>query len=72
MVGSEDVALPESLSQKMLQRLKRWSSLKHYMWSLGMKDKTLQGKGKGALKPIALRWQWPFNGKLPWIANAHR
>jgi hypothetical protein len=52
----------------MLQRLKWWSSLKHYMRSVGMKENTLQSKGKGALKPKDLRWQWRIDGKGPWMA----
>ena len=27
--GSEDVALPDNLGRRMLQRLKRWGSLNH-------------------------------------------
>jgi hypothetical protein len=50
--------------------VKRWSCLKHYMWSVGMKEKTLQGKGKGTLKPIALQWQWRIYSKGPSKANA--
>ena len=60
---SEDVATMELFDVKRcLLDVKRWSCLKYYMWTVGMKEKTLQGKGKGALKPIALRWPRPFNG----------
>ena len=52
---SEDVALSDNLGRRTLQRFKRWSSLKHYMRSVGMKENTLQSKGKGALKPKDLR-----------------
>ena len=42
MARSEGVALPKSLGRTMLPRLKRWSSLKHYMWSVGFKLKCWQ------------------------------
>ena len=48
--GSEDVALPESLGRRMLQRIKRWSSLKHYMWSVRMKEKMSKTYGLGPIR----------------------
>ena len=50
-------------------KAKRWSSLKHYMYSVGFKKKALRSQrlfeGKGSSKTKALRWQRqrPFEGK---------
>jgi hypothetical protein len=74
-------ALPENLGRRMLQRL---SSLKHYMCSVGLKEKSLRWQRQRALwrqKPFngngpslakALRWprQGPFDGKGPTVAKA--
>jgi hypothetical protein len=65
-----------------LQRLKRSSSLKHYMRSVGLKEKTLRGErpldGNGASMLKVLRWQYGlalqcqtrFDRKGPSMANA--
>jgi hypothetical protein len=60
----EDVALPESLGRRIVPRLKRWSNLKHYKWSVSFKERAIEGKAravryqsKGTLK------QRPFDRK---------
>ena len=69
-------ALPDNLGRRMLQRLKRWSSLKHYMCSVGLKEKSLrwqrhfEGKDPSMAKPRALHWQRTFTGKGPTVAKA--
>jgi hypothetical protein len=63
------------------QKIKRWSSLKHYTWSAGLKEKATQcqkpfegkgkgtlnfeAKGKGTLTGKALPWHWPVDGICP-------
>ena len=74
--GSENVALQESHVRRILQGLKRWCSLKHYMLIVGLKAKPLrrqrprlfEDKGKCSRKEKALGRQMSVEGKGPWIA----